>query len=76
MLDLFQIVISLIALPFLAVVAFAFNVVKAGLRVAFTLAGWELAWPPVLVDDLELETSNQLRSRSVRGTGRQRCLSR
>lgn len=62
-----------ISVPFLAVVGLAFRCVWAGLRFALGLVGWELAWPPVLVDDLETETSSQPKPEArARRSGRRR----
>ena len=74
--NFFQNTVTVLALPFLAVVAFAFEGVRAALRFAFALVGWKLAWPPVLVDDLEAETSNPVKPRTRATRRGRRCGSR
>jgi hypothetical protein len=73
MLYFFRKTLVVLAVPFLAVVALAFKGVSAGLRLAVSLAGWELKWPPVLVDDLEDEPSSQAQPRTrAKRRGRRR----
>ena len=55
---------TLIAVPFLAVVALGFKGVRTGVQFAFGLVGWELAWPPVLVDDPDAEASSPIKPRT------------
>lgn len=45
--------LTAIALPFLAIVAAMFALVRLILRGISRLTGWEVAWPPVLVEDEE-----------------------
>jgi len=72
----FQKAVILLVIPFLAVVALAFNAVGAGLRFGLALAGWELAWPPVLVDGLEADAPGAIMPRSRRTVKRPKCYSR
>ena len=60
----FRNTITLIAVPFLAVVALALKGVRTGVQFAFGLVGWELAWPPVLVDEPDAEVSSPIKPRT------------
>ncbi|WP_109485918.1 hypothetical protein [Occallatibacter savannae] len=44
-------ILTAIALPFLAIVAAMFALVRLILRAISRLTGWQVAWPPVLVED-------------------------
>ena len=46
-------ILTAIAVPFLAIVAAMFALVRLILRGVSRLTGWEVAWPPVLVEDEE-----------------------
>lgn len=46
-----------VAVPFLWAISLALQSALFLLRFGFSIAGWELTWPPVLVENLEDEDS-------------------
>jgi hypothetical protein len=54
-----QACLTLVAIPFLALTGFLFLCIRKGLRVMALLLGCDLAWPPVLVADLEAQADEQ-----------------
>jgi hypothetical protein len=55
----FQACVTFIAVPFLALVGLLFLCVRKALELMDLFLGWGIAWPPVLVDDLEAEADEQ-----------------
>lgn len=44
--------LMIFVIPITALTGLAFKCVRIGVGYVFSAVGWELAWPPVLVDDL------------------------
>lgn len=59
MIDLFRRTIAIVAVPFLALIGLLFLCLRAGWTFVARRFGWELVWPPVLIDDLRSDADSQ-----------------
>lgn len=61
---LFTRIITILAVPFLALFGIVFLCVRTVLSASMRLIGWQLAWPPVLVEGDQPQPHSHVRMRT------------